>query len=450
MSDSSKGVLLVVDDEPLKRITLQIELSQAGYTVIDAADAVLALKVLGARPVDVVITDLRMSQMDGLQFLEQVKARWPQTHVLLMTAYGSVDSAVAAIKRGAYDYLTKPFKTDVLLEKIERLRAARGWASDKYRPAPSPEQVGPLMGASYAARRLFQQIRAVADSDRPLLIEGECGTGKSLVAQAMHQLSRRSGRPLVSFSCTSREPAALDGELAGRFEHAQGGTLYLSEIDALPASLQTRLLNVLEHQAVERPGQAQATPVDARLICGTMRDLKAMVETGQFRQDLYYRLSAVSLPVPPLRDRREDIVLLAKHFLGRRVAEGRPSPSRLSPHAIEALMSYHWPGNVRELEHIIERAATMATGDEVELKDILLPREAATCDIHSPAMPDRLPGLTETIAGIERSLIDSALRRAAGNQARAAQFLGIPRTTLRDKMAKYGMASPTGKQPLPG
>jgi DNA-binding NtrC family response regulator len=190
--------------------------------------------------------------------------------------------------------------------------------------------------------------------------------------------------------------------------------------------------------------------VDARLICGTMRDLKAMVETGQFRQDLYYRLSAVSLPVPPLRDRREDIVLLAKHFLGRRAAEGRPtSPSRLSPYAIEALMSYHWPGNVRELEHIIERAATMATGDEVELKDILLPREAATCDIHSPAMPDRLPGLTETIAGIERSLIDSALRRAAGNQARAAQFLGIPRTTLRDKMAKYGMAGQMGKQPPP-
>ena len=446
MSDSSKGVLLVVDDEPLKRITLQIELSQAGYTVIDAADAALALKVLGARPVDVVITDLRMSQMDGLQFLEQVKARWPQTHVLLMTAYGSVDSAVAAIKRGAYDYLTKPFKTDVLLEKLERLRAARGWTSEKDRPGPSPEQVGPLMGASYAARRLFQQIRAVADSDRPLLIEGECGTGKSLVAQAVHQLSRRGSRPLVSFSCTSREPAALDGELLGRLEHAQGGTLYLSEIDALPGSLQTRLLNVLEHQAVERPGQAQAMPVDARLICGTTRELKAMMETGQFRQDLYYRLSAVSLSVPPLRDRREDIVLLAKHFLGRRAAEGRPRPSRLSPHAIEVLLGYYWPGNVRELEHVIERAATLTASDEIELKDILLPREAATCDLHSSAMPDRLPGLTETIAGIERSLIDSALRRAAGNQARAAQFLGIPRTTLRDKMAKYGMAGPTGKQ----
>jgi DNA-binding NtrC family response regulator len=210
--------------------------------------------------------------------------------------------------------------------------------------------------------------------------------------------------------------------------------------------LQTRLLNVLEHQVVERPGQAQALPVDARLICGTTRDLKAMMETGQFRQDLYYRLSAVSLSVPPLRDRREDIVLLAKHFLGRRAAEGRPRPSRISPYAIEALLGYHWPGNVRELEHVIERAATMTAGDEIELKDILLPREAAACDLHSAAMPDRLPGLTETIAGIERSLIDSALRRAAGNQARAAQFLGIPRTTLRDKMAKYGMAGQTGKQ----
>lgn len=449
MSESGKGVLLVVDDEPLKRITLQIELSQAGYTVLDGADAASAIKVLSARPVDVVITDLRMPQMDGLQFLEQVKARWPQTHVLLMTAYGSVDSAVAAIKRGAYDYLTKPFKTEVLLEKLERLRSARGWATDKDRTSPALEQVGPLTGVSYAARRLFQQIRAIADSDRPLLIEGESGTGKSLVAQAVHQLSRRNACPLTAFNCASCACEAIDAELSSRIEHAAGGTVYLSEIDAMPASAQGRLLGVLEHQTLDKPGHAQPVPVDTRIICATTRDLRAMVESGDFRQDLYYRLSAVSLPVPPLRDRREDIVLLARHFIERAASTRQPGnggarPVRIGPHAVEVLIGYHWPGNVRELEHVMERAASFATGEEIELKDILLPQE--TQCVRQAVAPERLPGLTETISGIERSLIDSALRRAAGNQARAAQFLGIPRTTLRDKMAKYGMAGASCKE----
>ncbi|HSW46221.1 MAG TPA: sigma-54 dependent transcriptional regulator [Phycisphaerae bacterium] len=452
MSESSKGVLLVVDDEPLKRITLQIELSQAGYTVLDAADAVAALKILSARPVDVVITDLRMPQMDGMQFLEQIKARWPHTHVVLMTAYGSVDSAVAAIKRGAFDYLTKPFKTETLVEKIERLRSARGWVTDKERAAPAAEQVGSLMGISYAARRLFQQIRAVADGNRPVLVEGEAGTGKSLVAQAVHQFSPRKGRPMRTFACSGCEPAALDGELAACFAQARGGTLFLKDIDALPGAAQAWLLTALEQSSFDRPEADRSGPADARLICATTRDLRAMVEASGFRQDLYYRVSAVTLSVPPLRDRREDIVLLTRHFVQRAgqsrgpAGEAHPRPTRISPHAVEVLLGYHWPGNVRELEHVIGRAATLAGGEELELKDILLPETPARTA--QAAGSECVPGLTETIAGIERSLIDAALRRAAGNQARAAQFLGIPRTTLRDKMAKYGMTGqPAGQSP---
>ncbi len=443
MSDTCKGVLLVVDDEPLKRITLQIELSQVGYTVLDGADAAAAIKVLSSRPVDVVITDLRMPQMDGLQLLEQIKARWPQTHVVLMTAYGSVDSAVAAIKRGAYDYLTKPFKTEMLLEKLERLRSARGWVTDKDRPVPPPERLGSLIGVSYSARRLFQQVRAIADSDRPLLIEGENGTGKALVARAVHELGRRSARPFVTFDCSASE--TCDADLFACLEHADGGTLYLAGVDALPPAAQGRLLHVLESRTLDTSGGAR--PIDVRLVCSTTLELRTGVDEGRFRQDLYYRLSAASLGVPPLRDRREDIPLLARQFLERAAAahgDGRPRPTRLSPHAIEALLGYHWPGNARELEHVIEQAATLAGGEEIELKDILLPRQGPGA--RAPAPSERLPGLTETIAGIERSLIDSALRRAAGNQARAAQFLGIPRTTLRDKMAKYGMGAPIPNQ----
>ncbi len=445
MSDTCKGVLLVVDDEPLKRITLQIELSQAGYTVLDAADAAAAIKVLSSRPVDVLITDLRMPQMDGLQLLEQVKARWPQTHVVLMTAYGSVDSAVAAIKRGAYDYLTKPFKTEMLLEKLERLRSARGWVTDKDRPVPLPERLGSLTGVSLATRRLFQQIRAIADSDRPLLIEGESGTGKSLVARAVHELSRRSDRPFVTCDCATCSSETGDADLAAPFEHAAGGTLYMAGVDSLPRAAQVRLLHILESRTLDKAGNAQ--PVEVRLVCSTTRELRTLVDAGDFRQDLYYRLSAASLSVPPLRDRREDIPLLARQVLERVAAargDGKPRPTRISPHAIEVLLGYHWPGNVRELEHVIERAATLTGGEEIELKDILLPQQAQTARVPVPS--ERLPGLTETIAGIERSLIDSALRRAAGNQARAAQFLGIPRTTLRDKMAKYGMGAPVPNQ----
>jgi DNA-binding NtrC family response regulator len=435
-----------VDDEPLKRITLQIELAQAGYTVLEAPDAASALKLLQARPVDVVITDLRMPQVDGLQFLEQVKARFSKTHVILMTAYGSVDSAVAAIKHGAYDYLTKPFGTESLLEKLDHLRSARAWVSDAKQAEPAMERIGSLIGQSHAARRLFERIRVVSSNEHTLLIEGEPGTGKSRVAEAVHQLSRRSAQPMATFSCTSCPARALDAELCTRLEHARGSTLFLRDIDALPLEVQRKLLHVVEHQRIERAGEAQPVPIDVRLICATSRDLRALMEAGLFRRDLHLRLSAVSLFVPPLRDRREDISVLAEHYLQRHAPrmDRRPLPSRFSPHALEALLGYHWPGNVRELEHVLERAATVATGERIERKDILLPQEAPA-DITTAARTispaETAPGLTRTIAGIERSLIDAALQRAAGNQARAAQILGIPRTTLRDKMAKHGMAS---------
>lgn len=459
MSEPTKGVLLVVDDEPLKRVTLQIELTEAGYTTVEASDAATAMQHLRSKPVDVVITDVRMPGVDGLQFLRMIKAASPKTQVILMTAFGSIELAIEAMKRGAYDFLTKPFKTELLLEKLDRLRSSSDWPNVQD-VAPTVVRLGPLVGRSYAARQLFEHIRTVADNERSMLIEGENGCGAELVAQAIHQLSRRAKGPFLRVNCAAFSPPLLDADLfgsttlpasegeSGRLAAARGGTLFLDEIDALPMELQVKFLRFLEQREAESAGQSNGHGTDVRLLCATHRDLRQLVDNGKFRQDLYYRIAAVSLLVPPLRDRRDDIPLLAEEFLAHQAAgNGKPVPTRISVHASEALMGYTWPGNLLELEHTLERAITMASGDAIELKDIVLPKSSA----QTPAevWPDMTHSLTTTIAGVERKLIDAALRRATGNQARAAQFLGIPRTTLRDKMAKYGMVGASQREVAP-
>lgn len=448
MSEPTKGAVLVVDDEPLKRVTLQIELSEAGYAVAEAPDAATAIEYLRAKPVDVVVTDVRMPGMDGLQFLCHIKNASPETQVILMTAFGSIDLAIEAMKHGAYDFLAKPFKTEVLLEKLDRLRGSSDWPNVQGM-APGIARLGPLVGRSHAAHRLFEQIRSIADNERPILIEGESGCGADLVAEAIHRLSRRADKPFARINCAAFSPNLLDADLfgpaagqgapaAGRFEAARGGTLFMDEIDALPLDLQAKLARLLEDC---ESGRSDGNTIDVRLLCATTKDLRQLVDSGKFRQDLYYRLAAVALEIPPLRDRREDIPLLVEEFLVRQAAHANPlrarTGMRISAHAAEALANYRWPGNLLELEHTIERAATLAKGDTIELKDILLPKpvEAGAAE----AWPDLSQNLTSTVAGVERKLIDAALRRATGNQAKAAQFLGIPRTTLRDKMAKYGM-----------
>lgn len=443
MSEPTKGVLLVVDDEPLKRVTLQIELSEAGYTVAECPDAAAAMQYLRNKPVDVIITDVRMPGMDGLQFLRQIKAVSPRTQVILMTAFGTVDLAIEAIKRGAYDFLTKPFKTDVLLEKIERLRNSSEWHNVQA-VTPSVSRIGQLVGRSHAARQLFDHIRAVADNECPMLIESEAGAGAEWVAEAIHQLSRRSTKPFIRMNCSAFGPQTIESDLfgangrPGRLEAARGGTLFMDEIDTLSTELQVKLLQVLDSRGREHANGNGAA--DVRILCGTHKDLRQLVEGGRFRQDLFYRIGAVTLLVPPLRDRREDIPLLAEECLRKHASNGgrtKPLPGKISSHAIDVLLDYHWPGNICELEHTIERAAALASSDTIEPKDILLPKASAQSP--ADAWPEMDASLTATIAGVERKLIDAALRRATGNQAKAAQFLGIPRTTLRDKMTKYGM-----------
>ncbi len=449
-----RGRILVVDDEPLKRITLQIELSEQGFEVYDAADALSARRIFDSKPIDVVVTDVRMPGMDGLDLLAYVKKVRPDVEVILMTAYAAVDTAVLAIKRGAYDYITKPFTTQELIVKLDRLFAARTPADGDDRV----ETLGRLVARSTVMKRLFVQARAVADTERTILLCGESGTGKELLAEAIHTLSRRADKPFIRFSCAALQPSVLESELfghekgaftgairqkPGRFELAHGGTMLLDEVDDIPTDLQVKLLRVVEQQEFERVGGDTPMRVDVRLICATKRDLLKLVQQGKFREDLYYRLNVISLAIPPLRERPDDIPVLARHFVEKHAGLAENRTVSISPHALDELTRHAWPGNVRELEHVLERALAFCGGEEIRPEHILpLGSDApetvtpAATKLDIAAVP---ANLNETVADIERRMILMALKQCGGNQARAAQKLGIPRTTLRDKMAKYNI-----------
>jgi len=447
-----RGCLLVVDDEPLKRITLQIELSEHGFEVYEAADAQAARRIFDCKPIDAVVSDVRMPGMNGLELLTYVKQQRPDVGVILMTAYASVDSAVLAIKRGAFDYITKPFTTEELLVKLDRLLAS---GPPPNRPT-GLETLGRLVAVSQCMKRLFEHVRAVADSERTILLCGESGTGKELIAEAIHGHSRRAEKPFVRFSCAALQPSVLESELfghekgaftgairqkPGRFELADGGTILLDEVDDIPVDLQVKLLRVVEQQEFERVGGETPVHVDVRLICATKCDLLKLVRAGRFREDLYYRLNVINLNIPPLRERPDDIPVLVDHFVAKHAILVGGQKVRVSPHALAELMRHDWPGNVRELEHVVERALTFCSGGDIRPEHVLpLGQEAtetATAWAGLEPIYNGQANLNETLADIERRMILLALRQTENNQVKAAQRLGIPRTTLRDKMAKY-------------
>ena len=452
----TRGRILVVDDQRNMRATTAMLLRAEGYAVAEAASGEEALQLLATRPIDLLLTDLKMEPIDGLSLLRRGLEVSPHTQVIVMTAYGSIDSAVEAMRRGAYDYITKPFKEGELVHRIQKAleRAKLLTAVDLFAGEFNTRHgLTALIGRSPAMRELTSRILKVAQSDATVFVQGESGTGKELVARALHAHSRRKDRPFVPVNCAAITESLLESELFGHakgaftgavrtrrglFEEADGGTLFIDEVTETAPAFQTKLLRVLQEGEVRRVGESTSLKVDVRTIAASNRQVEVEVAEKRFRQDLFYRLNVVSLLVPPLRDRLEDVPLLAEHFLARANARG-PRKQRLGASAIDHLQTYQFPGNVRELENLVEQAAALAEGDELSPADFPIPR-AAPVEPKPAGTGAGLAGtLAEAVSEAERAAIANALERTPNDLAQVADDLAVSPTTLWRKMKRLGM-----------
>ncbi|CAI1801869.1 Transcriptional regulatory protein ZraR [Serratia fonticola] len=440
--------ILLVEDDISHCTILQALISGWGYRVSVAHNGRQALEQVRAQPFDLILSDVRMAEMDGIAALKAIKSYNPAIPILIMTAYSNVESAVEAIKAGAYDYLTKPLDFDTLQLTLARALEHTSLKSEnqdlKQRLRFDQQN---FIGRSEPMRKLLEMIAMIAPSDATVLISGESGTGKELIARAVHANSLRKERPLVSINCAALSESLLESELfghekgaftgadkrrEGRFMEADQGTLFLDEIGEVSPLMQAKLLRAIQEREIQRVGGNQTLSVDVRLIAATNRDLLADVEAGRFRQDLYYRLNVVTVDSPPLRARREDIPLLAMHFLAKFAERNRKPVKGFTPLAMDMLLKYSWPGNVRELENSVERGVILLSGDFISEKE--LPLSINQC---VDVQPDRQCGQAiQPLEQVEKQAILAALEQTAGNKTEAAKQLGITRKTLLAKLQK--------------
>ncbi|NLE85037.1 MAG: sigma-54-dependent Fis family transcriptional regulator [Myxococcales bacterium] len=461
----TKGRILVVDDEASARNALAEILSDEGYSVLAAPDGFKALALAGEHAPEIVLTDVKMPGMDGLRLLEELRERFPETAVVLMTAFGAVETAVRAMRQGASDYLVKPLNSDELLVVIERsleqvrLRQEaarlRQQVSERYR-------FENIVGSSPGMQQLFKSVAQIAPSKATVLITGESGTGKELIAAAIHQRSGRADKPFIKLHCAALAESLLESELfghergaftgaerrrIGRFEQADGGTLFLDEIGEISPATQVKLLRVLQEHEFERVGGNHTVSVDVRVVAATNRDLKQMVSEGKFREDLYYRLNVIDLHLPPLRERSGDVGALAFHFLRKYAAENDKEVTEIDDLALQALSQHLWPGNVRELENVIERAVVLASGRVITKNE--LPRELqqlrVAAEHESSTGRPRIPGAS--MAELERYAILETLAHVGGSNAKAAEILGISVRTIQYRLREYAQA-PKSQTPV--
>ena len=451
--------ILIVDDEKNYLVILEALLAPEGYEIITEDNATNALRLIREADLDLVITDMRMPGMNGMELLEEAKKIDPELPVIMMTAYGTIEKAVEAMKKRAYDYITKPFRNEELkltvrkalefyrLKKENRLLSDA--LSDRYK-------YGNIIGKSQPMLKIYEMIGKVSPSKASVMITGPSGTGKELIAKAIHYNSPRKNRPFISINCGALTETLLESELfghergaftgavtmkKGRFELADGGTLFLDEVGEMPPSLQVKLLRVLQEMEFERVGGTKTIKVDVRILAASNRRLKEDVDKGVFREDLFYRLNVVHIEVPPLKERAEDIPFLVAHFVEKFRSSNRKK-IELAPEVWKALYSYPWPGNIRELENTMERAMVMSSDENITLKDLpdyVISEKEQAIDLDR-IVPLNL-ALAEALDQIEERLISRALEHANNVQSRAAEMLGITRHAMHYKMKKYGMLS---------
>jgi len=441
-----KVKILVVDDEAIVRESLGDWLKDADYQVFTAESGHEALKVIEQEKPVIMIADLVMPSMDGIELMKRAKARQPGIEVIIITAYASIPTAITAMKEGAYDYIEKPFcpeRAELLVKKlaehqelIEENLSLRQRLEDRY-------HFENIITKSSKMQRLIELIKVVGKSNATVLITGESGTGKELVARATHSQSSRHNKPFIAVSCAALPESLLESELfghekgsftgaytqkKGKFEFAHGGTIFLDEVGEMSANIQVHLLRVLEEKEFTRVGGNEPIRVDLRVISATNKDLRKAIEKQEFREDLYYRLNVVNIELPPLRERKEDIPLLAEHFLNKFAADNRKEVTGFSPDAMEFLLGYDWPGNVRELENAIERAVILAKDSLITVAD--LPQENLSLV--------RLASTGKNLKEVEKNHVLNVLRKTGGNYSEAARILGISRMTLYNKAKEYG------------
>ena len=450
--------ILVVDDEKNYRTVLAQLLEDAGHRVSTADNPFAGLELLGRESVALILSDLRMPRMDGLTFLEEVRREVGEVPFVVLTAFATVETALTAMKAGAFDYLLKPCKNDEILLVVEKALEDARLRTENQALRRQLEQGGEreLLGESPAIRKLLADIGRVAPARASVLITGESGTGKELVARTLHRAGPRAKGPLVTINCAALTESLLESELFGHergaftgaverkrglLEVADGGTLLLDEIGEFPLTLQPKLLRALQERKFRRVGGTAEIESDVRIVAATNRELPAMIAAGAFREDLYYRLNVVTLEVPSLRRRREDIPLLALHFLQRFGDELGRRIDAIAPEVLAILQAHSWPGNVRELRNIIERGALFCTGDTLRPEDLPEALSGRVVDSAAAALPQLGRPLPELLDEMEERLIRLALVRARGVQAQAAELLGVSRSNLQYKLKKYGVVS---------
>ena len=444
--------ILIVEDESKMRRLLEMNLSDQGFETYSAADAEVGLTILNSAKIDLVVTDFKLPGMNGIEFLQAIKRANAAIPVVVMTAYGSVESAVEAMKLGASDYLLKPFSLAemvLVVRKELETRKVREENRDLREALGRRYEYSNVIAGSQKMQEVLALVERVAPTNSTVLLGGESGVGKDLIARAIHEHSSRASGPFLKINSTAIPENLLESELfgyekgafsgatsskPGKFELADKGTLFLDEIGDVPPAIQVKLLRVIQEREFERLGGTKTLKVDVRLIAATNRDLRAALEEGTFRQDLYYRLNVVAIDIPPLREHKEDIPALANFFVQRFATSSNKKITAISPDAIELLMQFHWPGNVRELENVLERSITFAAGPVLTAADIRLDRPAQTANA-APVLPEGM-----TLDQWEQEIIREALRCANGNKSQAARALGLSRNALRYRLSQMGVA----------